>query len=604
MHTVASSIMGEPSQIRNVAIVGAANHGKTTIFRHLSTIAPNDGHHHPYRCFTNLLDTPGHLDLFNEVANSLRVSDGCLIVIDCMDGCNHQTENLIRQILSEKVKPLIIINKLDKCIFNMTYEDIYLKLKQIIDQVNLIISSYGEYQFQVSPETGTVSFGSGTYGWAFNLPDLGKFYADMTRRLWGDNFYDLETKSWSEQEGLGTVRGFCHFVLDPIRRSTLGNDGSEERKEQPLLLCNALAMMPCIIKMIITHLPSPVEAQLYRCEVLYEGPQDDDCAKAIKACDPKGPLVMYVSKLVRSEDTGFFYAVARVFSGTVYPGKNVRIQGPRYMQGSNDDLYVKNIEGVVLINGDTLEENILAAVSCGNICGLIGIDQYVNKTCTITDLKDSYNIRQVKYSMPSILRVSVRPRKGEDLPVLVDGLKMLSKSDLYSAVECIEESSGEYFIDAPGEIPLEIAINELRKNYAAGIEILISDPRFSYREAVLEESYDFALAKSPNRTTRLYMKAEPLGENLTREIEAGSNITATMDAKCRAKILEEKFCWSIDDAMKIWSFGHRDTCNVVVDATKGVNLMSEIKYSNGLPLKVLYAMKKCVVFVSIFWTPL
>lgn len=72
-----------------------------------------------------------------------------------------------------------------------------------------------------------------------------------------------------------------------------------------------------MLQMICIHLPSPVAAQKYRMEMLYEGPHDDEAAIAIKNCDPNGPLMMYVSKMVPTSDKGRFYAFGRVFSGKV-----------------------------------------------------------------------------------------------------------------------------------------------------------------------------------------------------------------------------------------------------------------------------------------------
>ncbi len=54
-----------------------------------------------------------------------------------------------------------------------------------------------------------------------------------------------------------------------------------------------------LLEMIVVHLPSPVKAQAYRYNQLYEGPEDDEAALAIKNCDPKGPLMLYISKMVR-----------------------------------------------------------------------------------------------------------------------------------------------------------------------------------------------------------------------------------------------------------------------------------------------------------------
>ncbi len=75
-----------------------------------------------------------------------------------------------------------------------------------------------------------------------------------------------------------------------------------------------------ILEMMILHLPSPKTAQKYRAPYLYEGPIDDICGRAISECDPKGPLMMYVSKMVPTADQSRFYAFGRVFSGTISTG--------------------------------------------------------------------------------------------------------------------------------------------------------------------------------------------------------------------------------------------------------------------------------------------
>jgi elongation factor 2 len=72
-----------------------------------------------------------------------------------------------------------------------------------------------------------------------------------------------------------------------------------------------------LLEMIIMKLPSPVKAQSYRAAYLYEGPIDDPCGQAIKNCDQKGPLMVFISKMVPTNDKGRFYAFGRVFSGIV-----------------------------------------------------------------------------------------------------------------------------------------------------------------------------------------------------------------------------------------------------------------------------------------------
>ena len=76
-----------------------------------------------------------------------------------------------------------------------------------------------------------------------------------------------------------------------------------------------------LMSMFVMKLPSPVTAQKYRVENLYQGPMDDECAQGIMKCKPDGPLMMYISKMVPTSDKGRFYAFGRVFSGTVATGQ-------------------------------------------------------------------------------------------------------------------------------------------------------------------------------------------------------------------------------------------------------------------------------------------
>merc|ERR1711991_974137 len=118
-----------------------------------------------------------------------------------------------------------------------------------------------------------------------------------------------------------------------------------------LVMRRFLPAAEALLEMLVLHLPSPVTAQRYRVETLYEGPMDDECAQGIANCDPNAPLMLYISKMVPTSDKGRFYAFGRVFSGTIATGQRVRIQGPHYKSGSKEDLNVKNIQRTVLMMG-------------------------------------------------------------------------------------------------------------------------------------------------------------------------------------------------------------------------------------------------------------
>lgn len=201
-----------------------------------------------------------------------------------------------------------------------------------------------------------------------------------------------------------------------------------------------------LLQMIAIHLPSPVVAQKYRMEMLYEGPHDDEAAVGrfqnnqnsysfiiflpshfkfffvllgIKNCDPNAPLMMYVSKMVPTSDKGRFYAFGRVFSGKVATGQKARIMGPNYTPGKKEDLYEKAIQRTILMMGRYVEA--IEDVPSGNICGLVGVDQFLVKTGTITTFKDAHNLKVMKFSVSPVVRVAVEPKNPADLPKLVEG---------------------------------------------------------------------------------------------------------------------------------------------------------------------------------------
>merc|ERR1712153_90513 len=390
------------------------------------------------------------------------------------------------------------------------------------------------------------------HGWGFNVERFAKIYASkmgvdkekMMKRLWGDSFFNAKKKTWTNvQTPEGSTeklpRALCQFIMTPINQLMRAIMDDQKDKYEKMMVTLGIVLKgdeksltgkplmkrtmqiwinaaDTLLSMIVTKLPSPRVAQKHRVENLYEGPMDDEAAKAMRACDKDGPLLMYVSKMVPTSDKGRFYAFGRVFSGTIATGMKVRIQGPHYKPGTKEDLNVKSIQRTVLMMGRTVEQ--IADVPCGNTVALVGVDQYILKSGTITTFEDAHNIADMKYSVSPVVKVSVKVKDGKDLPKLVEGLKKLSKSD--PLVVCTTEESGEHVIAGCGELHVEICLKDLREEYAQ-CEFTVGDPVVSYRETVTDESTQVCLSKSPNKHNRIYLIARPMPEELSTLIESG-----------------------------------------------------------------------------------
>ncbi|KAG0363102.1 Elongation factor 2, partial [Gamsiella multidivaricata] len=624
------ALMDKVTNVRNMSVIAHVDHGKSTLTDSLVSMAGiissaragearfmdtrQDEQDRGTAFLINLIDSPGHVDFSSEVTAALRVTDGALVVVDCIDGVCVQTETVLRQALGERIKPVVVINKVDRALLELQInkEDLYQSFSRTIESVNVIIATYNDKvlgDVQVYPEQGTVAFASALHGWAFTIRQFAQRYAKkfgvdrqkMMSRLWGENYFNPATKKWTNKgttaEGKPLERAFNMFVLDPIFKlfDTCMNKKkqdawaiaekleiplkSEEKEMEGKLLLRAVMkkFLPAgeaLMEMLVIHLPSPITAQKYRVENLYEGPMDDECAKSIGACDPTGPLMLYVSKMVPTSDKGRFYAFGRVFSGTVRAGLKVRIQGPNYQVGSKTDLFVKSVQRIVLMMGRYVEP--IEDCPAGNIVGLVGVDQFLLKSGTITTSDTAHNLKVMKFSVSPVVRVAVECKNAADLPKLVEGLKRLSKSD--PCVLCFTSDTGEHIVAGSGELHLEICLKDLEEDHAQ-VPIRKSDPVVQYKETIQAESSVTALAKSPNKHNRIFMKASPLGEELSLAIENGK-VGPRDEFKARARILSDEFEWDNQEARKIWCFGpDANGANLMVDLTKGVAYLNEIKDS-------------------------
>lgn len=261
-------LMSNPSLVRNVALVGHLQHGKTVFMdmlveqtHHTPTFDINsekhirytdtrideqerrisikavpmslvleDSNSKSYLC--NIMDTPGHVNFSDEMTAALRLADGAVLVVDAAEGVMVNTERAIRHAIQEQLPIVVVINKVDRLITELKLppKDAYHKLRHTIEVINnhisAVSSTAGNVQL-IDPAAGNVCFAGATAGWSFTLHSFARLYLKLhgipfdaekfASRLWGDMYYNPEDRTFKKKPpASGAERSFVQFVLEPL----------------------------------------------------------------------------------------------------------------------------------------------------------------------------------------------------------------------------------------------------------------------------------------------------------------------------------------------------------------------------------------------------
>ncbi|KAL4965524.1 GTPase RIA1 [Aspergillus stella-maris] len=245
----------------------------------------------------NLIDSPGHIDFSSEVSTASRLCDGAVVLIDAVEGVCSQTVTVLRQSWVEQLKPILVINKMDRLVteLQMTSAEAYSHLSRLLEQVNAIIGSFyqgermeedlqwrermeervtaaaqqkqahdGESSVEGSvdgaqyeerddedlyfaPEKNNVIFCSAVDGWAFTIRQFAAIYEKklgikrsvLEKVLWGDYYLDPKTKRVLGQKhlkGRALKPMFVQLVLDSVWAAYEATTGGGKGKGDPALL--------------------------------------------------------------------------------------------------------------------------------------------------------------------------------------------------------------------------------------------------------------------------------------------------------------------------------------------------------------------------------
>jgi len=244
----------------------------------------------------------------------------------------------------------------------------------------------------------------------------------------------------------------------------------------------------------------------------------------------------------------------RLFSGTVKDGDEIYLI---------DAKRPGKIQSVNIYMGNTRE--VVSILPAGNIPALLGVD-YAIAGETISTVKNIPAFESIKYVSEPVVTIAVEPKHPKDLPKLVEALRRITVEDPNLIVK-INEETGETLMAGMGVLHLEIATSLLQE---AGLDITTSQPLINYRETIRAKAGPI-MSKSPNKHNKIFMRVEPLGEDIIELIRT-RHIREDMDKKEMAKVLREKG-WNADEARNVAAVDVSG--NVLLDETKGVQFIQE-----------------------------
>ena len=420
----------------------------------------------------NLIDTPGHVDFSGNVTRAMRAIDGTMVLVCASEGIMPQTETVLKQALRERVKPVLFINKVDRLIkeLKVTPEQMQTRFKKIIDEFNMLVANIAEPEFrskwQVNVLDGSVAFGSARDNWALTVPFMKK------KKITFGDIYKIYDETLSEQE----------------RKDWVWKNAS---------------LFEVMLDVVVTHLPSPLDAQKYRIGRIWKGEQESEFGKQLLSCDPKGEPAFVITRIVIEPRSGKEISAGRLFSGTLKVGQEVYLN----LAGKK-----QKIQQVLVYDGIRPEQ--VEEVGAGNVFAIAGIVSEVGESITNSPQTP---FEEIKHIFQPVITKSISVEKSVDLPKLVEVLRKVAKEDPSIKIE-INEETGENLMSGMGELHLEIVEGRIREE--KGVIVKTSNPIVVYRETVLKNSGPTE-GRSPNKHNAFYLQVEPLDDAVALAIEKG-----------------------------------------------------------------------------------
>ncbi len=415
-------------------------------------------------CDINIIDTPGHVDFTAEVERSLRVLDGCVVLLCAVAGVQPQSETVWRQADKYNVPRMVFVNKMDRTGAN--FERVVTQVRERLKAQPLVLTLPIGGEENYIGHVDLINMTSRIWAPSEKDPagqmvESNEIPANLAEEAKAARASLLDILANSNDEILERYMAEepidRELIIKAIREATIGN------KVVPVLCGSAFRNkgVQALLDAIVSYLPSPLDIPDSTAF------NQDTLEQITIPADPKLPLAAMAFKVASMPHIGKL-VYTRIYAGTL----NVGDQIYNVTRGTRE-----RIGRILQMHANQRQD--LETAQAGDIVAIVGLKR-IGTGDTLALEKDSPVLEKITFP-ETVISVAIEPKTKSDLAKLSTVLHTLMDEDPTFKAS-MDEETGETIISGMGELHLEIIVDRILREFNVGA--VVGAPQVAYREGI------------------------------------------------------------------------------------------------------------------------